>query len=164
MSTNTTNPTDSKPTDSNPTDASQAGFSVNFQFVKDLSFENPFAPDSLVGQKTSPDVTVQVNVNARPLAGNHYEVELKIHAEAESSEGVVFLVEVTYAGVFTLNNIPDTHVQPLLLVECPRFLFPFARAIIADVTRDGGFPPLMIQPVDFLALYTARQGQNATEE
>ncbi|MCX8506206.1 MAG: protein-export chaperone SecB, partial [Alphaproteobacteria bacterium] len=136
-----------------PTGDGQAGFSVNFQYVKDLSFENPFAPDSLVGQKESPDVGVQVNVAARPLAGDHYEIELKILAKAEANESTIFIAEVTYAGVFTLNNIPEEHVQPLLLIECPRFLFPFARAILADVTRDGGFPPLMIQPVDFLALY-----------
>ena len=149
-----TGSSDANPT---PTGDGQSGFSVNFQYVKDLSFENPFAPDSLVGQKEPPDVAVQVNVAARPLANTHYEIELKILAKAESNDDIVFIAEVTYAGVFTLNNIPEEHVQPLLLIECPRYLFPFARAILADVTRDGGFPPLMLQPVDFLALYNARQ-------
>ncbi len=124
------------------------------QYVKDLSFENPGAPGNL--QKVSdakPQIDVSVNVNARKLAEERFEVDLKITARAHQDEQTVFLSELVYSGIFGARNMPDEAVQPFLLIECPRILFPFARRIIADVTRDGGFPPLLLEPIDFAALY-----------
>lgn len=135
-------------------------FSVNVQYVKDLSFENPNAPQSLVAGKEPPQVSVQVNVAARGLTQDVFEVVLSVTGKATHGADTAFIVEVAYGGVFTLQNVPEEHVRPLLLIECPRFLFPFARAIIADATREGGFPPLMIQPIDFVELYR-RQSQLA---
>jgi preprotein translocase subunit SecB len=136
---------------------------VNVQYVKDLSFENPNAPNSLA-LRQQPQIAVNVNVNARPLAEHTFEVQLVISAEAKQEDQVAFVVELTYAGVFTLNGIAEEHVRPVLLIECPRLLFPFARAILAEATRDGGFPPLSLQPIDFAQLFRqqlAQQGQQA---
>jgi preprotein translocase subunit SecB len=130
-----------------------AQLGVNTQYVKDLSFENPNAPQSLVPQASQPNIDVNVNVQARGLATNTYEVVLSITCTAKHEAMTAFIVEVAYAGVFTLTNVPPDHVHPLLLVECPRLLFPFARALVANATRDGGFLPLLIQPIDFLDLY-----------
>jgi preprotein translocase subunit SecB len=135
---------------------------VNVQYVKDLSFENPNAPQSLVPPTNPPNIEVNVNVQARGLGPSLYEVVLNITSTAKHDEAIAFIVEVAYAGVFTLNGVPAEHVHPLLLIECPRLLFPFARALIANATREGGFPPLLIQPIDFLELYrrqAAAQGQ-----
>jgi preprotein translocase subunit SecB len=137
--------------------------SVNTQYVKDLSFENPNAPQSLVTQGTPPTIEVNVNVQARGLGPNVYEVVLSITCTAKHEQVTAFIVEVAYAGVFTLTGVASEHVHPLLLIECPRLLFPFARALVANATRDGGFLPLLIQPIDFLDLYrrqAAAQGNN----
>lgn len=125
------------------------------QYVKDLSFENPNAPASLegMGGDAKPQIDVGVNVNARKVAEERFEVDLKIVAKAHQGEEPVFLAELVYSGIFGARNIPDDAIQPFLLIECPRLLFPFARRIIADVTRDGGFPPLLLEPIDFAALY-----------
>jgi preprotein translocase subunit SecB len=131
----------------------QAPITVNAQYLKDLSFENPNAPQSLVGQTAPPQIEVGVNVGTRNLAPNIFEVTLAMNGTAKRGEETVFIVEVSYAGVFSLVGIPDEHIRPVLLIECPRLLFPFARNILADATRDGGFPPLMLQPVDFVDLY-----------
>jgi preprotein translocase subunit SecB len=136
-------------------------FSVNVQFVKDLSFENPNAPQSLVAGKEPPNVQVQVNVAARNLMQDVFEVILSITGKASHGADTAFIVEVAYGGVFTLTNVPEDAMRPLLLIECPRFLFPFARAVIADATREGGFPPLMIQPIDFVELYRRQGGGEA---
>jgi preprotein translocase subunit SecB len=130
---------------------------VNAQYVKDLSFENPRAPRSLQAQEGQPKVDVQVDVKATKLADDVYEVVLTTTVSGAGDEGKLFLAELSYGGVFNLEGLAEEHLQGVLLVECPRLLFPFARNIIADVTRDGGFPPLLIQPVDFSALY--RQSQ-----
>ncbi|HEX9904083.1 MAG TPA: protein-export chaperone SecB, partial [Propylenella sp.] len=100
-----------------------------------------------------------VNVNAKPQTQSEFEVELKLEAKAARGEDTLFIVEVTYAGLFQLRNVPQEQVHPLLLIECPRLLFPFARQILADATRQGGFPPLMIDPVDFTALYRQRMAE-----
>lgn len=125
---------------------------VNVQYVKDLSFENPNAPHSLV-QAQAPKIDIQVNVGARNLGENVFEVVLNVQGDAKHEEESAFIVDLSYAGVFTLDGVPEEHVHPMLFIECPRLLFPFARAIIAGAVRDGGFPPLMIQPIDFLELY-----------
>lgn len=136
-----------------------AGIHVLGQYTKDLSFENPNAPDSLRPSEQSPNLTVNVNVNANPQPDSHFEVELKLEAKAVRGESVLFIVEVSYAGLFQIRNVPQEHVHPVLFIECPRLLFPFARQILADATRSGGFPPLMMDPVDFAALYRQRMAQ-----
>jgi preprotein translocase subunit SecB len=137
--------------------------SINTQYVKDLSFENPNAPQSLVPQTAQPNIDVNVNVQARGLGPNVYEVVLSITCTAKHEQMTAFIVEVAYAGVFTFTGVPTEHLHPILLIECPRLLFPFARALVANATRDGGFLPLMIQPIDFLELYrrqAAAHGNN----
>ena len=129
---------------------------VNAQYVKDLSFENPRAPASLMATKEQPQIDVNVNVNARGLQPNIYEVSLSIRADAKVAGEAAFITELEYSGVFTVANAPEEVLRPVLLIECPRILFPFARRIIADVTRDGGFPPLYLNPIDFVSLYRSQ--------
>ncbi|MEO1398163.1 MAG: protein-export chaperone SecB [Pseudomonadota bacterium] len=126
------------------------------QYIKDLSFENPNAPQSLRQREQAPEINININVNANPLSETDFEVELKLNADAGEGEGTMFNIELIYAGVFRLTNIPQDAVPPTILIECPRLLFPFARQIIADATRSGGFPPLMIDPIDFTALFQQR--------
>lgn len=132
---------------------------IGAQYIKDLSFENPQGPEVLVSMSDSPQVNIDVNTSARALADDVYEVALFIRGEAKSDDKVVFIVELTYGGIITLNNVPEDSIQPLLLIEAPRHLFPFARGIVANVTRDGGFPPLLINPMDFVALYNDAQAE-----
>jgi preprotein translocase subunit SecB len=128
------------------------------QYLKDLSFENPNAPLSL-SQETQPDIAVSVNVNARPLSTNDFEVELHLEAKATANDKVAFASELVYAGTFRLENFPQQMLHPAVLIECPRILFPFARQILAEATRNGGFPPLMLDPIDFAAMYQRRMQQ-----
>jgi len=129
------------------------------QYVKDLSFENPSSP-SIYQSQTAPRIDVQFNIGANQVGDDVHEVVLKIDARSEAGEQVAFVVELAYAGLFALHNIPADQVQPFLLGEAPRILFPFARRILADAVRDGGFPPLMLEPIDFNALYFQQiQGQ-----
>lgn len=132
---------------------------IQTQYTKDLSFENPKAPNALEQNQQRPEIAVRVDVRAQPVQDTRFEVVLQLNVDAKVGEDAVFVLELTYAGVFQLLNIPKDSLQPLLLVECPRLLFPFARRIVADTTRDGGFPPLMIDPIDFVALYRRRQEQ-----
>ena len=132
---------------------------IQTQYVKDLSFENPRAPASLEPGQPRPEIQVRVDVRAQPLGGERYEVVLQLHIDAQAGGETGFMLELSYGGVFGLLNIPPESMQVLLLIECPRLLFPFARRIIADATRDGGFPPLMLDPIDFVALYRRRQQQ-----
>jgi len=135
----------------------QPAVAVRAQYVKDLSFENPGAPMSLAAEKGPPSIDVDVDVQARALAETEYEVSLRISATAKHEEATAFEVELLYAGVFSLLNISAENHSPVCLIECPRLLFPFARCIIADATRDGGFPPLLLNPIDFSALYREHQ-------
>jgi preprotein translocase subunit SecB len=131
---------------------------VNVQYIKDLSFEVPGAP-RIFGELTeAPEISVQVNLNAEPLQESVFEVVLQLTVRARLGEKTAFIVDLSYGGVFTVN-VPPEHLQPMLLIECPRLLFPFARNIIADQTREGGFPPMMLQPIDFVALYRNRLEQ-----
>ncbi len=132
---------------------------IQTQYTKDLSFENPRAPLALDQSQQRPEISVRVDVRAQPIQDTRYEVVIQLNIDAKAGEEAVFVLELSYAGVFQLLNIPKDSLQPLLLVECPRLLFPFARRIVADATRDGGFPPLMIDPIDFVALYRRRQEQ-----
>jgi preprotein translocase subunit SecB len=129
------------------------------QYLKDLSFENPNAPQSLNTQASQPEINISVNVNARTLSATDFEVELHLEAKASHNEKVVFAAELLYAGVFRLENIPQEALHPVVLIECPRMLFPFARQVLADATRNGGFPPLMLDPIDFAGMYQKRLAQ-----
>jgi preprotein translocase subunit SecB len=139
-----------------------AGPSVNVlgQYLKDLSFENPRAPMSLQPREQSPAININVNVGARQLGQSEIEVTLTMEAKAGTGADVLFAVEIAYAGVFRLLNVPAEHLQPFVMIECPRLLFPFARQIVADATRNGGFPPLMVDPIDFVALYQQNAARN----
>ena len=132
---------------------------VNGQYIKDLSFEAPTTPGifALI-QQDPPNVNINVDVKAQGMQNNVFEVVLVIKAECKTGDSVAFILELSYGGVFTLN-VPQEDLEALLLVECPRLLFPFARNIVADATRDGGFPPVMIGPVDFKAMFQNRQSQ-----
>ena len=134
----------------------QASLSVLAQYVKDLSFENPGAPQSLRGRQTAPTINISINVHGGQIVNNEVEVELKLDVRAVDGEAVLFAIELAYAGLFRLVGIPQDRIQLFLMIECPRLLFPFARQIIADASRNGGFPPLMIDPVDFVSLYQQR--------
>lgn len=137
----------------------QQNLGVLAQYVKDLSFENPGAPQSLRQRSQAPTINIAINVHAGQPVNNEVEVELKINCEAKTGDAVLFAIELSYAGMFRLTNIPPEAVQPLIMIECPRLLFPFARQIIAEASRNGGFPPLLIDPVDFVALYRQRMAE-----
>lgn len=137
-------------------------FGLNAQYVKDLSFEHPMAPRTF-SINQAPQIGVNVGTQAEKLTDEMYEVVLRIMAEAKHGEETAFVADLHYAGLFTLANIPQEHIEPLLLVEAPRLLFPFARRIIADVTRDGGVPPLMLDPIDFVAQYQRSKALEAEQ-
>jgi preprotein translocase subunit SecB len=125
---------------------------VLVQYTKDFSFENPNAPRSLGPQEKAPNISIQVNVNARQLAETDFEVSLLLEGSAGEEAATLFKFELEYAGVFRIRNVPQTDVHPIVMIECPRLLFPFARQIIADAVRNGGFQ-LFIEPIDFVGLY-----------
>ena len=126
---------------------------VHAQYIKDLSFENPNAPEILLDSPNQPDVEITVNVGAQPLSDAQFEVLLNLSAKAKADDKALFLVDLTYAGIVSCPGSSAEDVNPMVMIEAPRLLFPFARAIVSDVTRDGGFMPLNIQPVDFVAVY-----------
>lgn len=130
---------------------------INVQYVKDLSFENPRAPQSLLQPQTAPpDVQINVDVKAGNLAPDIYEVIMTLRADAKQGADSLFVVELVYGAVVTLANTPADDVPVALMVETPRQMFPFARAILAEVTRDGGFTPLLLNPIDFNEIYSRR--------
>ena len=151
------------PTKKQSTDQDVSGqqMAINAQYIKDLSFENPGAPASLLGTKSAPKIDLNVNINVQKLQENTHEVELKITAKATMDSNPLFLAELSYAGVFTLINLAEEHQEQLLLIYCPSILFPFARRIIADITHDGGFPPLMLDPIDFATMYQQNKAEIA---
>ncbi len=155
-----------------PTGQPAQPLTVNIQYVKDLSFEVPGAPNIYTQLRAQPQVSINLDVQARRVTEGQsvFEVAIMIRAEAHDSSAqgngqaatppqTVFVAELTYAGVFTLQGLPENAIEPVLLVECPRILFPFARNILSDVTRDGGFPPVLLQPIDFVALWQSRRSQ-----
>jgi preprotein translocase subunit SecB len=145
-------------TNGGPAEAPQPQLSVLAQYIKDLSFENPNAPRSLMpGQQ--PQISIQINVDANPLTETDIEVALRLEGKAEHESNVMFAFELTFAGVFRIQNVPQESLQAIVLIECPRLLFPFAREIVATVVRNGGFPPLLLDPFDFVALYRQRMEQ-----
>jgi preprotein translocase subunit SecB len=144
-----------------PQPGAQPSMRILGQYLKDLSFENPHAPQSLAPQKAQPEINISINVNARNLAPSDFEVELHIDAKATSENKVIFAAEILYAGVFRLENFPQNMLHPAVLIECPRMLFPFARQILGEATRNGGFPPLMLDPIDFASMYQKRMTAQA---
>ncbi|HQT64417.1 MAG: protein-export chaperone SecB [Acidocella sp. 20-57-95] len=148
---------------------------LNIQYTKDLSFEVPNAPAIYTVLRSAPQVNINLDVQVRRIEPDQTVFEVTLAARAEATlppaEGakpdekpmVVFIADIAYAGIFTLNGIPENQQEPILVIECPRLLFPFARNILADVTRDGGFPPVMLGPIDFVGLWQARVAQMAQE-
>ena len=126
------------------------------QYVKDLSFESPGAPNSLRGRDKAPSININVNVAPNQLAEKEFDVTLTLNAKANYEKDVLFNVELVYGGVFRIDGFPQEHMLPVLFIECPRLLFPFARQIVAECTRNGGFPPLMIDPIDFASMFQQR--------
>ncbi|MBO6717137.1 MAG: protein-export chaperone SecB [Rhizobiaceae bacterium] len=136
-----------------------AVINIHAQYVKDLSFESPGAPHSLKGRDKPPAININVNVNANPLSDKEYDVILTLNAQATYDKDVLFNAELIYGGVFKIDGFPQEHMLPILFIECPRLLFPFARQIISDATRNGGFPPLMIDPIDFAKMFQQRMAE-----
>jgi preprotein translocase subunit SecB len=134
------------------------------QYTKDFSFENPNAPRSLGPQENSPNIAIQVNVDAKQLSPSDFEVSLALDATAGEGADLLFKLELNYAGVFRLLNIPNEQIHPIVMIECPRLLFPFVRQIVGDATRNGGYPPLYIDPIDFLALYQQKAAQAGAQQ
>jgi preprotein translocase subunit SecB len=141
--------------------AAQPGIRILAQFIRDLSFENPRAPEALRGGQVQPQIELGVEMNARGREDGFFEVDIKLSATAKRDDGPVFVVELLYGGVFQITGVPAEDMEPVLLIECPRYLFPFARRIIAEVTSEGGFPPFLLDPIDFAGVYTARKAQEA---
>lgn len=139
--------------------------SVNAQYIKDLSFENPGAPGSLVNNEDQPKIDLALDLNIQKMPEDDYfEVEISIHAKAVSEDKTLFIIDLKYAGVFHLMNIPADQTEMLLAVHCPAILFPFARKIIADATQSGGFQPLMIDPIDFGVLYSKKLSEGESHD
>ncbi len=147
-------------TPENPAEPVQ--LSVNVQYVKDFSFENPRAPQSLLQPQAQPEVAINVDVKARNLGPELFEIVLTVNVNARAQGEPVFLIELAYAAVVTIKNAPEPMLRSLILVEAPRIIFPFARAIVANATRDGGFPPLLINPIDFAELLRRQPEAAAT--
>jgi preprotein translocase subunit SecB len=137
----------------------QPQLTVVAQYTKDFSFENPNAPQSLSNRQEQPQIGIQINVGATPLSDTDIEVVIKVEGKAEIASTLLFRFDLEYAGVFRIRNVPQESLNPVVLIECPRLLFPFAREIIATAVRNGGFPPLLLDPVDFVSLYRQKMGQ-----
>jgi preprotein translocase subunit SecB len=145
------------PAQENGAGSGEPGIRILAQFIRDLSFENPRAPESLRGNAPQPQIDIGVEMNARGRPDGLFEVDLKLSAKASRDDGPVFVVELLYGGVFEIIGVPEAELEPVLLIECPRFLFPFARRIIGDVSSDGGYPPFLLDPIDFAGVYAARR-------
>lgn len=142
------------PTPAGPNNAAPGPtYNLIGQYIRDLSFENPGAPGSILAGGASPQFSVSINVSVKKQSDDVYAVELLLNAKAERESTVLFNVELAYGGVFRVRNVAENQLAPLLMVECPRLVFPFARQVLANTVQQGGFPPLMMEPVDFQALY-----------
>jgi preprotein translocase subunit SecB len=144
-------------------ETSAPGIRILAQYTRDLSFENPRAPESLRVTGDPPQIDIGVELNARGRPDGLFEVELKLNVDAKRGGEAAFTIELIYGGLFQILGVPDSELEPVLMIEAPRFLFPFARRIIGDLTTDGGFPPFMLEPVDFAGIYQARREQGITE-
>jgi preprotein translocase subunit SecB len=147
-----------------PQQQSGPQLSVLGQYIKDFSFENPNAPRSLAPKNSQPGINIQINVGVGQLAPTDFEVSLKVEGKAESEGMVLFTFDLTFAGIFRIQNVPQERLQPLVMIECPRLLFPFAREIVGTAVRNGGFAPLLLDPVDFVALYQQRVAAMQAEQ
>ena len=127
------------------------------QFIKDLSFENPNVEKLLSGPGENPNMKLEVNVNARRMNEDLYESAIDFTAHATNQTGTIYQLEVVYAGIFKIKNIPEEALEPFLLINCPALLFPYLRRLASDLTREGGFPPLLLDPIDFASLYMRRK-------
>lgn len=157
----TTPPQNAGPEGLNPQEP--PSMTVLAQYLKDLSFENPRAPQ-VYQSNASPKIDVNVDVQGRALNANQYEIELSVSARARRESGeAMFVVEASYAGVFEITGVPREQLEMVMLVECPRLLFPFMRQIVADATRNGNFPPLMLEPIDFMSIYIANAQRRAAQ-
>ncbi len=143
-----------------------AGIKVLTQYIKDLSFENPNAPESLKSMGEQPNMNVDINVNGRPLEGeeNIFESDLMFDATLTNKAGVLYKLELVYSGLFQFNNIEDKIIHPVLFINCPQILFPYARQIISATTGDAGFPPLFLEPMDFGALYAKKVSEEKNKQ
>jgi preprotein translocase subunit SecB len=137
------------------------GIRVLAQFIRDLSFENPRAPDSLHASQSQPQIDMSVEMSAAGRLDGLFNVDLKLSATAKRDGETVFQLELIYGGLFGVTGVAEADLEPVLLIECPRFLFPFARRLIADLTTEGGFPPFLLDPLDFAAIYAARKAGGA---
>lgn len=144
-------------------DAEPPGIRILAQFVRDFSFENPRAPDTLRAGAAQPQIDLGVEMNARGRDDGLFEVDLKLSARAARDDGPLFVVELLYGGVFQITGVGAEDIEPVLLIECPRYLFPFARRIIADVTAEGGYPPFLLDPIDFAGVYAARKAEEGQQ-
>ena len=135
----------------------QIGIQIAAQYIKDLSFENPSIERLLSGPGDNPNLNVEVNVSSQVMGENLYESTIQFTAQAVSAQGVIYELELDYAGLFHLENMPPDSLEPFLLINAPSLLFPFLRRLVADITREGGFPPLLLDPIDFASLYLQRQ-------
>jgi preprotein translocase subunit SecB len=149
MAQTTTGNAPSAPQSAAPGPDQQQQLIINAQYIKDLSFENPNSPGSLRQQASQPSVEINVDVKAQGLSPDNYEVVLTVNATAKTPDETLFIIELAYGAIVTVRNVPQEMLSAVVLVEAPRLIFPFARNIVAETTRDGGFPPLMINPIDF---------------
>jgi preprotein translocase subunit SecB len=154
-----TDTTAAPPATSEDAAGAETGIRIVAQFLRDFSFESPLAPDSLRAGGAAPAIDMGVEMNARGRQDGLFEVDLKLSARASRDDQAVFHVEVLYGGLFHIAGVPEDQLEAVLLIECPRFLFPFARRLISDVTTEGGFPPFLIDPIDFAGVYAARKAQ-----
>ena len=138
------------------TNGASPSLNILAQYMKDFSFENPGAPRSLQARDKAPAINISVNVNANPLAETDFDVVLSLNAEAKDGDKILFNAELAYGGVFRVTGFPQEHMLPVLFIECPRLLFPFARQIIAEAVQGGGFPPFYVPPIDFAQLFQQR--------
>lgn len=148
---------------SNGAEASQPMLRILAQYIKDASFENPNAPDSLRQDQTAPAISINIEIGRQMIDDNTVEVVLMLGAKAERDGKTVFLCELEYAGLFAFGNIAEDHIQPMILIECPRLLFPFARQIIAELTQNGGYPPILLEPPDFASMFRDEMMRRAQE-
>ena len=132
------------------------------QYIKDMSFENPNIGKLIGGPGENPNLKLEVNVNAQRMGSDLYESAIDFKAHATSQLGTIYIFEVVYAGMFKIKNIPEPALEPFLLINCPSLLFPFLRRLAADITREGGFPPLLLDPIDFGGLFMRRQQEQAS--
>jgi preprotein translocase subunit SecB len=139
------------------------GIRILAQYIRDLSFESPRAPESLRGGAAQPQIDLSVELNVRGRDDGFYEVEVKLAARAQRDAEPIFHVEVVYAGLFEIVGVQQSDLEPVLMIECPRYLFPFVRRVIADLTAEGGFPPFMLEPIDFAGIYAARKAQSESQ-